>query len=210
MPLYPLGISRSRDVASVPKQAAGTTACALELMRPSWRAFSSTHRIKPFRRCFMLPYWMRSIAESACCRCDSGLRCGRRSKSTLCCKIVARNCSTNSAALMRLAKWDCESHCQVRQRPQVAVSSGSQSPLDYIEGRRSYYQRADEDAECERLMVQQFVDRLHGCYRQWRRLPSSASRRSGWHSSSNETAWRPFRAARRISARRLKKSDARS
>ena len=59
---------------------------------------------------------------------------------------------------------------------QVAVSSGPQSPLAYMEGRRSHYRRADENAERDRLIVQQFVERLHGYYRQWRKLPSSP-----WH-----------------------------
>ena len=34
---------------------------------------------------------------------------------------------------------------------------------------------SDENAERDRLIVQQFVERLHGCYRQWRKLPSSPS-----------------------------------
>jgi hypothetical protein len=63
-------------------------------------------------------------------------------------------------------------------------SSFPQSPnpeipksLSYIEHRRAFYQRTDEDAEQDRWMVRQFVERLHGYYRQWRKLPASPSHR---------------------------------
>ena len=57
----------------------------------------------------------------------------------------------------------------------VAGSSEAQSPLAYLEQRRIHYQRADGDVERDRSTVQQFVERLHGCYRQWRKLQSAPS-----------------------------------
>jgi hypothetical protein len=57
----------------------------------------------------------------------------------------------------------------------IETTSKPQSPLAYIEQRRLHYQRADETAERDKSMVEQVVERLHGCYRQWRKLQASAS-----------------------------------
>jgi hypothetical protein len=58
-------------------------------------------------------------------------------------------------------------------KTQGTVSPNPQSPLAYLEERRSHYQRADENTERDRLIVLQFVEGLHGYYRQWRKLPPS-------------------------------------
>jgi hypothetical protein len=55
-------------------------------------------------------------------------------------------------------------------KTQGTVSPNQQSPLAYLEERRSFYRLADDDTEQDRLIVQQYVEGLHGHYRQWRKL----------------------------------------
>jgi hypothetical protein len=62
-----------------------------------------------------------------------------------------------------------------RALPAKVASAKPQSPLAYIEQRRSHYRRVDEGEERDRSVVQQIVERLHGYYREWRKLPSSPS-----------------------------------
>ena len=78
--------------------------------------------------------------------------------------IAATNCSTTWIASIKPAKSDCGSRCQVRRKyTPFASSSRPQSPLAYIEERRSHYRRADDNAERDRLIVEQVVERLCGC-----------------------------------------------
>jgi hypothetical protein len=58
--------------------------------------------------------------------------------------------------------------------PQSPIPN-AKSPLAYLQERRSFYRLADDDTEQTRLIVQQFVEGLHGYYRQWRKLPPTTS-----------------------------------
>jgi hypothetical protein len=174
MPLYPLGISRRRDVPSVPKQAAGSVDMRWSLAGELACAFiDAPHQAVPpmlhataleaiHRRICVLP-----VQFGVALRDEAEIR-----------SLLQDRRHELLDHLSRL-DWTCEMGLRIAppspSRTQVAVSSEPQSPLAYIEGRRSYYQRADENAERDRLIVQQFVERLHGYYRQWRKLQSSPS-----------------------------------
>ena len=109
MPLYPLGISRRRDVPSVPKQAAGAIDVRWSLAGELACAFiDAPHQA--------VPPMLHATALDAIHRriCVLPVRFGvaLRDEAEIhsCCKIVATNCSTTSAALIGLAKWGCGSH----------------------------------------------------------------------------------------------------
>ena len=174
MPLYPLGISRRRDVPSVPKQAAGAIDVRWSLAGELACAFiDAPHQA--------VPPMLHAAALDAIHRriCVLPVRFG-----------VALHDETEIHSLLQdrhhelldhLSRLDRTCEMGLRIAPpspseaQVAASSKPQSPLAYIEERRSYYQRVDEGEVRDCSIVQQFVERLHGCYRQWRNLQSSPS-----------------------------------
>ena len=187
MSLYPLGISRRRDVPSVPKQAAGAIDVRWSLAGELACAFiDAPHQaVPPMLHATTLDAIHRRI-------CVLPVRFG-----------VALHDETEIHSLLQdrhhelldhLSRldWTCEMGLRIAPpttadqrfasvpvrspppRTQVA-SSKPQSPLAYIEERRSYYKRVDEGEVRDCLIVQQFVERLHGYYRQWRKLQSSPS-----------------------------------
>jgi hypothetical protein len=173
MPLYPLGISRRRDVPSVPKQAArsvdmrwavaGELACAFidaphQAVPPTLHAatLDAIHR----RICVLPVRFGTALNDEA----------------EIHAMLEDRGCELLDN-LSRL-DWTCEMGLRIafsRPSPTQVAATEPPSPLAYIEQRRSYYQRTDEDVERDQSIVQQFVERLHGYYRQWRKLPSTAS-----------------------------------
>ena len=173
MSLYPLGISRRRDVPSVPQQAAGAIDMRWSLAGELACAFiDAPHQA--------VPPMLHAAALDAIHRriCVLPVRFG-----------VALHDETEIHSLLQdrrdelldhLSRLDrtCEMGLRIAppslSRTQV-VSFKPQSPLAYIEERRSYYQRVDEGEVRDGSIVQQFVERLHGYYRQWRKLPSSPS-----------------------------------
>ncbi len=179
MPLYPLGISRRRDVPSVPKQSAGSVDVRWSLADDLACAFiNARHQaIQPMLHATALDAIHRRI-------CVLPVRFG-----------VALNDETEIHALLQDRRqelldqlsrldWTCEMGLRITPSPpasprcpdaQTGAASEPPSPLAYIEQRRTHYQRADENAERDRSIVQQLVERLHGCYRQWRNLPASPS-----------------------------------
>ncbi|MBU4270882.1 MAG: GvpL/GvpF family gas vesicle protein [Planctomycetes bacterium] len=174
MPLYPLGISRSRDVPCVPKQAAGSVdmrwslagelACALidaphGAIQPMLHAaaLEAIHR----RICVLPVQFGMALRDEA--EIHSVLE--KRSRELL--ENLDRLDRTCEMAL-RIARTN-------PPKTRTAAAAKPQSPLDYIEERRSHYRRLDGGEERERSIVRQFVERLHGCYRQWRKLQSSPS-----------------------------------
>ena len=172
MSLYPLGISRSRDVPSVPGQDAGAVSLRWSLAGELACAFiDAPHQA--------VPPMLHATALEAIHRriCVLPIRFG----------VALRNEAEVSALLqerrhelldqLRRLDWTCEMGLRITPpsppEPQGAASSAWQSPLDYLERRRAGYRRADEKTERERSVVQQFVVWLHGYYRQWRMLSSS-------------------------------------
>jgi hypothetical protein len=174
MSLYPLGISRRRDVPSAPKLAAeavdmqwsvaGELACAF---------IDAPHQAVPPR--------LHAAALDAIHRriCVLPVRFGMALDDEA--EIHALLQGRRDELIEHLDRLDSTCEMALRMAPSsslgtsLAASSKPQSPLAYIEQRRLYYQRADETAERNKSMVEQVVERLNGCYRQWRKLQASAS-----------------------------------
>ncbi len=174
MPLYPLGISRRRDAPSVPKQAAGSVDVRWSLAGELACALVDAPReaVPPRLHAAVLDAIHRRI-------CVLPVRFGVAFRDEAEIHSLLRN--RRHELLDHLSRLDRTCEMGVRIAPptptlnsQSTISSG-QSPLAYLEKRRSCYRRADEDAERDRLIARQFVERLHGCYRQWRKLPPSPS-----------------------------------
>jgi len=174
MPLYPLGISRRRDVPSVPKQAAGAIDVRWSLAGELACAFiDAPHQaVPPMLHATTLDAIHRRI-------CVLPVRFGLALHDEA--EIHSLLQDRHHELLDHLSRLDRTCEMGLRIAPpspseaQVAASSKPQSPLAYIEERRSYYQRVDEGEVRDCSIVQQFVERLHGCYRQWRKLQSSPS-----------------------------------
>lgn len=171
MSLYPLGISRSRDIPSLPKQAAGPVDIRWSLAGELACAFiDAPHQPVPpmlhataldaiHRRICVLPVRFGVVLHDAT-------------------EIRSMLDERHDELLDHLDRLDrtCEIGLRIappRPPEMHAALSKTQSPLAYIEGRRSHYRRADDNTERDRLIVQQVVERLCGCYRQWRKLVSS-------------------------------------
>ena len=176
MSLYPLGISRRRDVPSVPKQASGSVDMRWTLEGDLACAFlDAPHEPVPpmlhasildaiHRRICVLP-----VRFGAALRDESEIR-----------DLLQVRCHDLLDSLSRL-DWTCEMGLRIAAPTATSTPcplpapSVAPSALAYIEERRSHYRQTDGNVERDRGIVQQFVERLHGYYRQWRNLPSSPS-----------------------------------
>ena len=174
MPLYPLGISRRRDISSVPKQAAGSVDMRWSLAGELACAFiDAPHQAVP-------PKLHATVLDAIHRRiCVLPVRFGVALHDAN--EIRSMLDNRHDELLDHLNRLDqtCEIGLRIAlpsppEAPAIA-SSKEQSPLAYIERRRSHYRRADDNAERDRSIVEQVVERLCGCYRQWRKLPSSPS-----------------------------------
>jgi hypothetical protein len=169
MPLYPLGISRRRDIPSEPNQAAGSVNVRWSLSGELACAFiDAPHQaIPPMLHATILDAIHRRI-------CVLPVRFGLALHGED--EIHSLLQDRHPELLDRLNYLDCTCEMGV----QIALSSpvpnpqslipNPQSPLTYLEERRSFYRLADDDTEQTRLIVQQYVEGLHGHYRQWRKL----------------------------------------
>jgi hypothetical protein len=78
--------------------------------------------------------------------------------------------------LDRLDQLDGACEMALRIAPQNPIATPTDqaptnpSPLAYLERRRSYYQQADAAAELNCPMERQFLERLYGLFRDWRKL----------------------------------------
>jgi hypothetical protein len=176
MPLYPLGISRRCDVPSVPRQAAGSVDVRWSLAAELACAFIDAphHAVPPMLHATVLDAIHRRICVLPV-RFGVALRDEAEIQS-----LLQDRCRELLDHLDRL-DCTCEMGVQIAppdpiRNPQSPIPA-AQSPLTYLERRRLFYQRTDEDVERECSIVQRFVERLHGCYRQWRKLPASLSHR---------------------------------
>ena len=190
MSLYPLGISRRRDIPSVPNQAAGSVHVRWSLSGELACAFiDAPHKaIPPMLHATVLDVIHRRI-------CVLPIRFGLALHDET--EIHSLLQDRHPELLDRLSylDWTCEMGLQIappatanQRRPplcdgarsvlercpssktQGTVVPNQRSPLAYLEERRSFYRLADNDTEQTRLIVQQFVEGLHGHYRQWRKL----------------------------------------
>ncbi len=176
MPLYPLGISRRRDVPCLPRQAAGSYALQWSIMSELGCAFlDAPHQaVPPMLHAALLDAIHRRI-------CVLPVRYGVALREET--EIRSLLSDRHHELLSQLSRLDgaCEMGVQIASatpipNPQSPIPRVP-LPLAYLEQRRSYYERADEDVEQDRLMVQRLVGRWQGCYRQWRRLPATPRRR---------------------------------
>ena len=187
MPLYPLGISRRRDVPIVTKQAVGSIDVRWSVAGELACAFiDAPHQaIPPMLHATVLDAIHRRI-------CVLPVRFGVALHDEA--EIHSLLQDRNHELLDHLSRldWTCEMGLRIAlpttadpritsapvqcppSKTQVA-SQKPQSPMAYIDERRSYYQRIDEGEVRGSSIVQQFVERLHGCYRQWRKLLASPS-----------------------------------
>ena len=183
MSLYPLGISRHRDVPnlpSVPKQATGTIDLRWSFAGELACAFiDAPHQAVP-------PMLHAATLESIHRRiCVLPVRFGiaLRDETDICSLLQDRR----QEFLDNLSRLDgtCEMGLRIAPptaalrpcpppRPQAAPFK-PQSPLAYMEERRSHYRRVDEGEARDGSIVRQWEERLHGYYRQWRTLQSSPS-----------------------------------
>lgn len=181
MPLYPLGISRRRDVPSVPKQAAGSIDVRWSLAGDLACAFiDAPHQA--------VPPMLHATALDAIHRriCVLPVRFGVALHDESEIHTLLQDRRDELLDHLSRLDWTCEMGLRIAlpttaspqcppPKTQVAASSQPSSPLAYIEERRTHYQRLDENVERDHLIVQQFVERLHGYYRQWRKLQSAPS-----------------------------------
>jgi hypothetical protein len=189
MPLYPLGISRRRDVPSVPKQAAGSVDVRWSLAGELACAYiDAPHHAIPamlhatvlgaiHRRISVLP-----VRFGATLRDESEIRSLMEQRSGDLLDQLGRLDRTCEMGLQIAAPPPAGQHqlAPVAHSPPKAAIAGTSEPpsaLEYIAARRSHYQRADGNVERDGLIVQRFVERLHGYYREWRKLPSALSQR---------------------------------
>jgi hypothetical protein len=174
MPLYPLGISRRRDISSVPKQAAGSIDMQWSLAGELACAFieAPQQAVPPALHAAALEAIHRRI-------CVLPVRFGVALRDEAEIHAILQDRRHELLDHLTRLGWTCEMGVRIAplsppETPAV-VSAEPPSPMDYIEKRRSFYQRADVTEERYRLIVQQFVERLHGYYRQWRKLQASPS-----------------------------------
>jgi hypothetical protein len=170
MPLYPLGISRRRDALRAAEEAdaefrkipwhyAGELACAVVEAPPG--------ALRPMQHAAALESIHRRI-------CVLPLRSGTvvRDKSE-----IHRLMQTRSHDLLeRLDRLDGASEMALRiTLQQVRRRLGDPPfadplPSTYLQQRRVHYQQTDAAEERSQRMVERFVERLQGAYRDWRRL----------------------------------------
>jgi hypothetical protein len=213
MPLYPLGISRRRDVPSVPKQASGSVDMRWSFAGELACAFiDAPHRAIPpmlhatvldaiHRRICVLPVRF-GLAFRDETEIHSLLQ-GRHPELLDRLSYLDSTCEMGVQLALPSARRDWRSGIEEGGRgkgkrgeagqnkksvstdkaaddsfrlPPSPSPRCSQSPFAYLEERRSFYRLADDDTEHTRSIVQQFVEGLHGYYRQWRKLEPTPSR----------------------------------
>jgi hypothetical protein len=174
MPLYPLGISRRGDISNVPTQAAGA-------INTHWSLSGNLACVYIDGPHQAVPPMLHAAVVDAIHRriCIVPVRYGLTLHDEA--EIHTLLQSRQEELIERLDRLDstCEMALRVslldRQQTQAADPADSRSPLAYLNQRRSHYQGTDELSESSRLVVDQIVERLHGCCREWRRLRASAA-----------------------------------
>jgi hypothetical protein len=174
MPLYPLGISRCRDIPRLPRQATGAVNMCWGVAGELACAFiDAPHQA--------VPPMLHATALEAIHRriCVLPVRFG-----------VAVSDEAEIRSLLQIHRDELLDHlnrldstCEMGLRIRLpslperrdAASSEPQSPLGYLEGRRSHFRKIDANMERDGVMFRQFVEPLHGCYREWRNLQPSPS-----------------------------------
>jgi hypothetical protein len=174
MPLYPLGISRSQDVARAGENT------AIELADTRWsRAgelacvlIDTAHdSLKPLQHAALLAAIHRHM-------CVLPMRFGMTVRDEA--EIHAMLQSRRGELLERLARLDgaCEMALRITcENPRTMGTDAVTDtglPLGYLEQRRRRYQQADATTQRDRQVVRQLVEGLPGLYRDWRRLPATA------------------------------------
>jgi hypothetical protein len=181
MPLYPLGISRSRDAVNAPQEFAGAVnvrwRCVGEL---ACAYIDGPHGgVEPMLHASLLDAIHRRI-------CVLPVRVG-----TVLNKESEIGDLLESHRVDLLGHLDsvdhaCEMDVRVGRRKQQdgenaeahgTISADGEtpppSPVAYIERRRRFYRQADAESERDRTIVQLLAKPLQDYCRQWRKLPPS-------------------------------------
>jgi len=173
MALYPLGISRGRDLPRVAERpAAGRVAVrwvhADELACAVVDA--SRTRLEPLQHAAALDAIHRQI-----CVLPMRFAAVPRDEAEIRSLLETRH----RDLLQRLNRLDgtCEMGLRIALPKcpilQANPSSRTSPPTSYLHERRAYYQRQDSLGQRARLAVESLVKELQGTYRDWRRLTPS-------------------------------------
>ena len=173
MSLYPLGISRSRDVPGVGEQATvGQVALRWVLVHELAAALADAPEgpPEPLQHAAAVDAIHRRI-------CVLPMRFG----TVLCDEAEVRSVlqARRRELLERLDRLEgtCEMGLRIvlprRQTPQANPLPGALSPTAYMEQRRAHYQREDALSEQAHPAVETVVRELEGTYRDWRGLTPS-------------------------------------
>jgi hypothetical protein len=171
MPLYPLGICRSRESPCVPKQVTqsanmrwsveGDLACIL--------IDSPYHVIQPALHASVLDAIHRRICVLPV-RFGVALNDEPEVRS-----MLKTHCREFLDHLDRLERT-CEMGLRINllKLPEPKAASSERRTLSaYLDNRRSHYERTDEEENRRHSIVGHFVEKLSDCWKQWRELTSS-------------------------------------
>ena len=200
MPLYPLGISRSRDVPAVAQEAtlagvrwsrAGELACAF-IDAPHKGFEPHQHAIAldaiHCRTCVLPVRFGLEVSDEA--EIHALLQARRRElldrldRLDSACEMGLRITLPNSVPLLTCKQCPSVAGCLGTACKQAVAhdeaDSGSDdlaqepaSPRAYLEQRRSHYRQIDAATEQELQIVGQLLGRLQDAYREWRKLPAT-------------------------------------
>jgi hypothetical protein len=175
VPLYPLGISRRQDLQRVPAIAAGSTD-----VRWSMSGDLACAYVDQPRNAVEPAHHAAAVEAIHCHICVLPVRFGTNLNDEAELRFMLGD--RGPEMLDQLGSLDgcCEMGLRIgfSEAPAASIppEPTSASPSQYLELRRIRYRQADDRAERERAVVQQFVKQVDGCYRQWRKLPSSPAR----------------------------------
>jgi hypothetical protein len=170
MPLYPLGISRSRDVPPAAEPAvAGQIAVGWVPVGQLAAALLDLPQAppNPMQHAAALEAIHRRI-------CVLPMRFGSGPHDEAAIRSLLR--ARHRELLQRLdyLEGTCEMGLRIaipiRHTPQVDPLPRTSSPAAYLEHRRAHYQRRDSLDQQARLAEERVLRELQGTYREWRRL----------------------------------------
>jgi len=173
MPLHPLGICRSRDVARAPETLRAGSAVARwsreNELACAWLE-PAARPLEPLEHAAAVAAIHRHI-------CVLPMRFGIAAAEEGPLRSLLR--ARREELLERLDCLEGAGEMALRiavPRPigPPVVSSATSAPQAYFQRRRAHYRQRDEADDRYRAVEQRFLERLRGVYRDWRRLPDSA------------------------------------
>lgn len=172
MSLYPLGISRRRDVSSLSaKLAAGSADVRWSVEGELACAFIDAphNSVQPMHHAAALDAIHHRI-------CVLPMRYGVELRDESDIRSIIRGRDREILDRLGRLDWTCEMMLRITLPTPVkkrAMAIAGKAPADGNK-KRAHVHEVDP-AEQSRQIVQHFVEHLHGTYRDWRRLPSAPS-----------------------------------